>query len=133
MVSRKTNTYCGTGRRKCAVACVKICEGTGKFDINGKGVAEFCPLDSAERQLFAPLVLTDNVDRIDVSVKTSGGGIVGQVGAISLGLSRALEKMNAELRTVLKKEGLLTCDSRVRERKKPGQPGARKRFQFSKR
>ncbi|MDR0742491.1 MAG: 30S ribosomal protein S9 [Puniceicoccales bacterium] len=133
MVSRKTNTYYGTGRRKCAVACVKICEGTGKFDINGKGVAEFCPLDSAERQLFTPLVLTDNVNRIDVSVKTSGGGIIGQVGAILLGLSRALEKMNSEFRTVLKKERLLTRDGRVRERKKPGQPGARKRFQFSKR
>jgi small subunit ribosomal protein S9 len=133
MVSRKTMVYCGTGRRKCAVACVKICEGTGKFDVNGKTVAEFCPLDSAERQLFAPLVLTDNVDRLDVNVKTSGGGIIGQVGAISLGLARALEKMNSELRAVLKKEGLLTRDSRVRERKKPGQPGARKRFQFSKR
>jgi small subunit ribosomal protein S9 len=133
MISKKTVTYCGTGRRKCAVACVRICEGTGKFDINGKGITEFCPLDATERKLFAPLALTDNVDKVDVSVKTSGGGIIGQVGAISLGLARALEKMNSELRTVLKKGSLLTCDGRVKERKKPGQPGARKRFQFSKR
>ncbi|MDR2779423.1 MAG: 30S ribosomal protein S9 [Puniceicoccales bacterium] len=133
MIPKKAITYCGTGRRKCAVACVKICAGTGKFCINGKGIAEFCSLDDVERKLFAPLVLTDNVEKVDVFVKASGGGIIGQVGAISLGLSRALEKMNSELRTVLKEEGLLTRDSRIKERKKPGQPGARKRFQFSKR
>jgi small subunit ribosomal protein S9 len=133
MVLKKSVEFWGTGRRKCAVASVRISEGTGKFDINGKGISEFCPLDDVENRVFAPLVLTNKVNKIDVKAKTSGGGIVGQVGAISLGLARALEKMDPDLRATLKREGLLTRDDRIRERKKPGQVGARKRFQFSKR
>jgi small subunit ribosomal protein S9 len=112
---------------------VSIRGGTGKFDINGKTIAEFCSLDDAERRILAPLVAADRVDKVDVTVKTCGGGIIGQVGAISLGLARSLEKMDPDLRMALKKEGLLTRDSRIRERKKSGRPGARKRFQFSKR
>ncbi|MDR1433336.1 MAG: 30S ribosomal protein S9 [Puniceicoccales bacterium] len=125
--------FCGTGRRKCAVASVVICSGTGKFDVNGRALAEFCSLDDAERRLLAPLVAAGKIDSVDVAAKTSGGGISGQIGAISLGLARSLEKMDPDLRAPLKKEGLLTRDSRIRERKKPGRPGARKRFQFSKR
>ncbi|MDR1402002.1 MAG: 30S ribosomal protein S9 [Puniceicoccales bacterium] len=125
--------FCGTGRRKCAVARVKIREGSGKIDINGKSIIEFCSLDDAERKILAPLIITGKVDKIDAKIKTSGGGIIGQVGAISLGLSRSLEKMDPALRLSLKKAGLLTRDGRVRERKKPGQPGARKHYQFSKR
>jgi small subunit ribosomal protein S9 len=125
--------FCGTGRRKCAVARVRVQNGTGKFDINGKSIAEFCSLDDVERRLLLPLVIADKVNKVDVIAKTMGGGIIGQVGAISLGLARSLEKMDASLRSPLKKEGLLSRDSRVRERKKPGQPGARKRYQFSKR
>ncbi|MDR2737547.1 MAG: 30S ribosomal protein S9 [Puniceicoccales bacterium] len=133
MAQGKDIRFCGTGRRKCAVACVSIRGGTGKFDINGKTIAEFCSLDDAERRILAPLVAADRVDKVDVTVKTCGGGIIGQVGAISLGLARSLEKMDPDLRMALKKEGLLTRDSRIRERKKSGRPGARKRFQFSKR
>jgi small subunit ribosomal protein S9 len=134
MISIKDSAkFCGTGRRKYAVARVGICEGTGKFDVNGKTIFEFCSLDDAERRIFAPLVAVDRVNKVDVTVKTSGGGISGQIGAISLGLARSLEKMDPELRPVLKKGGFLSRDGRVRERKKPGQPGARKRYQFSKR
>ena len=113
MVRDKKSVFFGTGRRKCAVARVKICEGTGKFLINGKEISDFCHLDSVEH--------------------SSGGGLIGQVGAVSLGLARSLEKMDHDLRGVLKHAGLLTRDSRVRERKKSGRRGARKRFQFSKR
>jgi small subunit ribosomal protein S9 len=133
MMLKNRVEFCGTGRRKCAVACVRICEGTGSFDINGKTIVEFCSLDDAERRIFAPLVAADKLNRVDVTVKTSGGGISGQIGAIALGVARSLEKMDPELRTVLKKGGFLTRDGRIKERKKPGQPGARKRYQFSKR
>jgi small subunit ribosomal protein S9 len=133
MASKGDIEFCGTGRRKCAVARVRISHGSGKFAINGKSIAEFCSLDDAERRIFAPLVVANKVDKVDVTVTTCGGGVVGQIGAISLGIARSLEKMDPELRVVLRKEGLLTRDSRIKERKKPGQPGARKRFQFSKR
>jgi small subunit ribosomal protein S9 len=101
--------------------------------VNGKSISEFCSLDDAERRLLAPIVIADKVGKLNVMATTSGGGIIGQVGAISLGLARSLEKMEPELRLALKKEGFLSRDSRIRERKKPGQPGARKRYQFSKR
>lgn len=125
--------FCCTGRRKCAVARVKLCEGTGKFIINGKTISEFCSLDTVEKTLLAPLMLVDKFEKVDVEAKTSGGGIIGQSDAIALGVARSLEKMDPTLRVSLKQAGMLTRDSRVRERKKPGRPGARKRFQFSKR
>lgn len=133
MVQDKKSVFFGTGRRKCAVARVRICEGTGKFLINGKEISDFCHLDSVEHSLLNPLVVSDKVDKVDVEAKTSGGGLIGQVGAVSLGLARSLEKMDHDLRGVLKQAGLLTRDSRIRERKKSGRRGARKRFQFSKR
>lgn len=123
----------GTGRRKCAVACVTVEEGTGKIDINGGELSEFCSLDGAERSVLAPLVATDRVGKVDVYARAYGGGVSGQLAAISLGIARSLEKMDPELRPLLRKSGLLSRDSRVKERKKPGQPGARKRYQFSKR
>ncbi|MDR3144520.1 MAG: 30S ribosomal protein S9 [Puniceicoccales bacterium] len=123
----------GTGRRKCAVACVTLEEGTGKIDINGRGLSEFCSLEGAEKNILAPLMAADMAGKVDISVRAYGGGISGQLDAISLAIARSLEKMNPELRPALKKDGLLSRDSRIKERKKPGQPGARKRYQFSKR
>ena len=125
--------FCCTGRRKCAVARVKLSEGTGKFTINGKTINEFSSLDSVERTLLAPLMLVDKFEKVDIEAKTSGGGIIGQSDAIALGIARSLEKMDPTLRISLKQAGMLTRDSRIKERKKPGRPGARKRFQFSKR
>ena len=129
----KVIQFCCTGRRKCAVARVKLCEGTGKFIINGKTINEFSSLDSVERTLLAPLMLVDKFEKVDIEAKTSGGGIIGQSDAIALGVARSLEKMDPTLRAALKQAGMLTRDSRIKERKKPGRPGARKRFQFSKR
>lgn len=133
MATTKTEEFLGTGRRKCSIARVRLSAGTGKFVINGKDVREICVLESIEKVLFAALKITGMSDKVDVRADVLGGGVVGQAGAISLGIARALEKMDAELRAALKPAGLLTRDSRVKERKKPGQPGARKRFQFSKR
>ncbi len=129
----KAIQFCCTGRRKCAVARVRLCEGTGKFIINGKPINEFSSLDSVERTLLAPLILVDKFEKVDIEAKTSGGGIIGQSDAIALGVARSLEKMDPTLRAALKQAGMLTRDSRIKERKKPGRPGARKRFQFSKR
>ena len=132
MVNEKIEFY-GTGRRKCAVAKVRVCEGTGKILINDKEIMDFCSIDEAERKILNPLIVANVIGKVDVKAETLGGGIMGQIGAISLGISRALEKMNPELRSALKAAGLLTRDGRCKERKKPGRPGARKRFQFSKR
>lgn len=125
--------FCGTGRRKCAVARVSVCNGSGKVAINGKEVDDFSSLEHVENIILAPLNVSGVRPSVDVKASTYGGGIVGQAGAVSLGIARALEKMNPDLRAGLKKAGLLTRDSRVHERKKSGQRGARKRFQFSKR
>jgi small subunit ribosomal protein S9 len=127
------NEFCGTGRRKCAIARVRLSAGSGIILINGKNVADFCSLEHAERAILAPLVITNMQTEVDVHASVIGGGSVGQAHAISLGIARALQKMNPDLRAALKSNGLLTRDSRVHERKKSGQPGARKRFQFSKR
>jgi small subunit ribosomal protein S9 len=125
--------FYGTGRRKCAVARVRLSTGSGNISINGKSVVDFCSLEHAERAILAPLIVTSMQEGVDVRASVSGGGVVGQACAVSLGIARALEKMNPELRAALKSGGLLTRDSRVHERKKSGQRGARKRFQFSKR
>lgn len=125
--------FYGTGRRKCAVARVRICSGNGQIRINGKEVIDFSALEHVENTILAPINVSGVGSSIDVTAETYGGGVVGQAGAVSLGLARALEKMNPDLRASLKKAGLLTRDSRVHERKKPGQRGARRRFQFSKR
>jgi small subunit ribosomal protein S9 len=122
-----------TGRRKNAVARVLLTAGTGKVEVNGRPFEEYFPTVSLQNTVLAPLTLTKLVNTYDVKVKTSGGGTNGQAGAARLGVARALLEVDITLRPVLKAEGYLTRDPRMKERKKSGQPGARKRFQFSKR
>lgn len=123
-----------TGRRKTSIAVVKLVKGKGRIFVNGKTLQAYLGNRPAvEMLVFRPLVLTDNQEKFDVRVKAVGGGIVAQAGAIKHGISRALVKVNEEYRNVLRSEGLLTRDPRVKERKKYGRKKARKRFQFSKR
>jgi len=123
----------GTGRRKTAVARVRLIPGEGKWFVNGKAIEQYIHSEAMRQYLAQPLALTGLEGKYDVFVSANGGGISGQSGAIRHGLARALVASDANLREVLKKAGCLTRDSRMKERKKPGQPGARKRFQFSKR
>ena len=123
-----------TGRRKCAIAVVKLVKGKGRIFVNGKKLADYIGnMPSVEMMIYRPLVLTENQDKYDVRAKVIGGGIVAQASAIRHGISRALLKSNEEYKNVLKAEGMLTRDARVKERKKYGRKRARKRFQFSKR
>lgn len=123
-----------TGRRKTAVARVKLIVGTGKWSVNGREITELFPSEATRTFMAQPLVITGAVEKYDVIAYANGGGTSGQAGAIRHGLSRALSAADREnYRPLLKKEGCLTRDARMKERKKPGQPGARKRFQFSKR
>jgi small subunit ribosomal protein S9 len=122
-----------TGRRKSAVARVRLANGTGKIKINGKDFSEYFSSEIEQKLILAPLNLLEMIDKVDIRVLTNGGGKNGQAGAVRLGIARALQLLNPELRPRLKMAGYLTSDSRRHERKKPGQPGARKRFQFSKR
>jgi small subunit ribosomal protein S9 len=121
------------GRRKTAVARVYLSKGKGKITINNKEANTVFPIDVLQSKLVQPFVLTDTVGKYNVSVNVSGGGINGQVEAIRLGISRALVEILPEHRVALKVDGLMTRDPRMVERKKPGQPKARKKFQFSKR
>ena len=121
------------GRRKTAVARVYLSKGKGKITVNNKEAKEVFPIDVLQSKLVQPFVLTDTVGKYNVSVNVSGGGINGQVEAIRLGISRALVEVSAENRAALKVDGLMTRDPRMVERKKPGQPKARKEIQFSKR
>ena len=121
------------GRRKTAVARVYLSKGKGTITVNNKEAKEVFPIDVLQSKLVQPFVLTDTVGKYNVSVNVSGGGINGQVEAIRLGISRALVEVSAENRAALKVDGLMTRDPRMVERKKPGQPKARKKFQFSKR
>jgi len=129
----KVSYVWGTGRRKTAVARVRLIPGTGKVEVNGRPFEEYFPTAALQNTVLAPLTLTKLVNSYDVFVNATGGGINGQAGALRLALSRALIQVDEALRGPLKVEGLLTRDPRMKERKKPGQPGARKRFQFSKR
>jgi small subunit ribosomal protein S9 len=132
----KTRTlieYCGTGRRKRAVARVHLREGTGAITVNRKPIETYFPSDMLKMIVRQPMVLTDTAEKFDVLINVRGGGISGQAGAIRHGISRALLDYSPELRKKLKADGLLTRDPRAKERKKYGQPGARKRFQYSKR
>jgi small subunit ribosomal protein S9 len=122
-----------TGRRKTAIARVFIREGSGTITVNGRDFEEYFPVVTHQNQVLFPLALTNSRMTYDFTVTTTGGGITGQVGAVRLGIARALIRVNPENRAALKSNGLLTRDSRAKERKKPGRPGARKRFQFSKR
>ena len=125
--------YLGTGRRKTSTARVRITEGTGKLTANGREFEDYFSHENFAKQAYAPLVTVELREKIDVVANVSGGGVAGQAGAVAHGIARALQKMNPELRAALKKAGHMKRDPRAKERKKPGQPGARKRFQFSKR
>lgn len=125
--------FTSVGRRKTAVARVRLSNGKGEIVVNGKPIKEYCFSDALFTEASQPLTVSGLSTSVDAQICVSGGGPNGQAGAISHGLARALEKMDASLRAELKKAGLITRDSRAKERKKSGQPGARKRFQFSKR
>jgi small subunit ribosomal protein S9 len=132
-VAQKVVEYSATGRRKTAVARVRLAHGVGKFVINGREFKQYFPTEAVRNYIEQPLVVTEQQKRFDVIATLSGGGIVGQAGALRHGISRALTMADANLREALKSKGFLTRDPRMKERKKYGQPGARKRFQFSKR
>jgi len=122
-----------TGRRKNAIAKVWAKPGTGSITVNNRDFTDYFPSLSLQNDILRPLELANSVHSFDFKVSTNGGGVRGQAGAMRLAISRILIEANPEVRPVLKKEGLLTRDPRMKERKKPGRPGARKRFQFSKR
>ena len=125
--------YLGTGRRKKSVARVFLRPGKGEIQVNGRAFDNYFPTESARAVVRQPLAATETIEKFDLVILADGGGVAGQAGAARLGISRALVEFNAELRGRLKKLGFLTRDPRAHERKKYGQKGARKRFQFSKR
>lgn len=125
--------YSATGRRKTAVARIWLTEGTGKITINDRPFEDYFPNLPNQNEVLAPFQVSNLLNKYDVKAIARGGGLVGQAGAIKLAVARAITMINAELRGDLKAAGHLRRDPRMKERKKPGQPGARKRFQFSKR
>jgi small subunit ribosomal protein S9 len=125
--------YYATGRRKTSTARVFLRPGKGAITINHREFDNYFPTDALRTQVRRPLLLTETGEKFDILATVDGGGINGQAGAVRLAVARALVDYNAELRKQLKKDGLLTSDSRIKERKKYGMAGARKRFQFSKR
>jgi small subunit ribosomal protein S9 len=125
--------YYGTGRRKTSTARVFLRPGSGAIRINERTFEAFFPTEALRTEIRQPLVITETADKFDILGTVAGGGVSGQAGAMRLGIARALVEYNLELRPRLKKEGFLTRDARIKERKKYGQKGARKRFQFSKR
>lgn len=128
-----SNDVIATGRRKTSVARIKLRKGSGIFKVNGKDFTDYFPSLSMQNTILRPLEIANAVQGFDVDAHTSGGGINGQAGALRLAISRALLVTDDQLRTPLREEALLTRDPRMKERKKSGRPGARKRFQFSKR
>ena len=125
--------HLGTGRRKSSVARIFLRSGKGEITVNNRPFDNYFPTESMQAMVRQPLLATETMDKFDLLILSSGGGVAGQAGAARLGISRALVEFNAELRGRLKKLGFLTRDPRAHERKKYGQKGARKRFQFSKR
>ncbi|MCR5184317.1 MAG: 30S ribosomal protein S9 [Opitutales bacterium] len=125
--------FTAVGRRKTSSARVRLSYGKGKMTVNGKPLNEYCFTEALAKTATAPIAVAELEGSLDITVLVNGGGVSSQAGAISLGIARAIEKYNSEKRAVLKKAGLLTRDGRDKERKKSGQPGARKHFQFSKR
>lgn len=125
--------YYGTGRRKTSTARVYLRPGAGEIQINRKPFDQYFPNETLRMIIRQPLQLTETANKFDILVNVDGGGSAGQAGAIRHGISRALMEFNADLRPTLKQAGLVTRDPRIKERKKYGQKGARKRFQFSKR
>jgi small subunit ribosomal protein S9 len=132
-IDPNTKEYLGTGRRKTAVARVRIKPGEGKVNVNGREFDKYFFLEDQRMIAMQPFAATENENKFDVRVNVSGGGLSGQAEAMRHGIARALLVVDPEHRPVLKAAGLLTRDARQRERKKYGQPGARKRFQYSKR
>ncbi|MBT3568687.1 MAG: 30S ribosomal protein S9 [Opitutae bacterium] len=130
---KQEETHIATGRRKTSTARVRLNAGGGNFIVNGREVNDYFPTSQLRKIVAGPLAEVEMSESIDLIVNVCGGGCTGQAGAVRLGIARALEKMDSELRKTLKKAGHLRRDPRKKERKKPGQPGARKRFQFSKR
>jgi len=133
MVTAASNVISATGRRKTAVARIQLVPGAGKVEVNGRDFEDYFTTPAMKTLALMPLQTADQNKKFDIKVKAHGGGLVGQAGAVSLAIARALIQVDPALRTTLKKPGLLRRDPRQKERKKPGQPGARKRFQFSKR
>ena len=133
MAESKTSEFLGTGRRKTAVARVRLASGSGKIVVNGRPFETYFPMETLRSTVSQPLTVTGTAEKLDVKVNVAGGGPNGQASAVRHGIARALLEFDATLRPALKAEGFLTRDPRMRERKKYGQPGARKRFQFSKR
>lgn len=132
-MAAQTQEFVATGRRKTAIARLRMTPGTGKIEINGRPFEEYFKTVALQNVILKPFEVASAVNTYDLRVNAHGGGVNGQAGAVRLAVSRALIEANPELRTSLKVEGLLTRDPRMKERKKAGQPGARKRFQFSKR
>jgi small subunit ribosomal protein S9 len=128
-----TQEFIATGRRKTSVARIRMTPGSGKIDINGRSFEDYFPTAPLQNAVLQPLQAAKVVNTYDLSINTTGGGMAGQAGAARLAISRALLQADANLRSTLKADGLLRRDPRMKERKKSGQPGARKRFQFSKR
>jgi small subunit ribosomal protein S9 len=133
IVAIKTLEYSATGRRKTAVARVRLSTGDGKMTVNGLALEDYFRLESLRSLIAQPFKVTNTEQKYDVTATVKGGGLSGQAGAMRHGIARALSLADATLRPVLKQAGLLTRDPRMKERKKSGQPGARKRFQYSKR
>jgi small subunit ribosomal protein S9 len=125
--------FIGIGRRKTAVARVRLSSGSGRVTVNNRAIEVYFPTESLRGVVLQPLAVVNGADKYDLRINVNGGGPQGQAGAARHGIARALLKVDAAMRPALKAQGLLTRDPRMRERKKYGQPGARKRFQFSKR
>jgi small subunit ribosomal protein S9 len=133
MAEPKTSEFLGTGRRKTAVARVRLAAGSGKITVNGRAFETYFTTEVLRGVVAQPFSVTQTASKFDARVNVTGGGPSGQAGAVRHGIARALLQADPNLRPTLKSDGLLTRDPRMRERKKYGQPGARKRFQFSKR
>ncbi len=133
LTKQTEEVFVAVGRRKEASARVRLSRGSGEFTVNGKKLSEYCYSDEYNNLALNPLREVDMLEEIDLVVKVRGGGPAGQAVAISHGIARALQKMDPELRVPLKQAGFIKRDPRAKERKKVGQPGARKKFQFSKR
>ena len=129
----QTAEFIATGRRKTSVARIRMTPGTGKIDINGRSFEDYFPSGPLQNLVLQPLQSAKMVNAYDLSINATGGGVAGQAGAARLAIARAVLQVENDLRATLKAEGLLRRDPRMKERKKSGQPGARKRFQFSKR
>lgn len=132
-MAKKNDEVLAIGRRKCAVARIRLTPGTGNVTVNGREMAKYFPSESICGYVNQVFQACESLGKFDIAARIDGGGMTGQAGALRHGIARALVSYDEELRPVLKAAGMMTRDARVKERKKSGQPGARRRFQFSKR